>query len=59
MLVPRDLIDFAGVSKEVVVSSSVDIIEVWDKTAYEGAIADATDDFASLAEEVMGQDDDK
>ena len=58
LLVPRDLIDFAGVSKEVVVSSSVDIIEVWDKTAYEGAIADATDDFAGLAEEVMGQDDD-
>ena len=59
LLIPRDLIDFAGVSKEVVVSSSVDIIEVWDKTAYEGAIADATDDFAGLAEEVMGQDDDK
>ena len=59
LLVPRDLIDFAGVSKEVVVSSSVDIIEVWDKAAYEGAIANATDDFAGLAEEVMGQDDDK
>ena len=59
LLIPRDLIDFAGVSKEVVVSSSVDIIEVWDKTAYEGAIANATDDFAGLAEEVMGQDDDK
>ena len=58
LLVPRDLIDFAGVSKEVVVSSSVDIIEVWDKIAYEGAIANATDDFAGLAEEVMGQDDD-
>ncbi len=58
LLIPRDLIDFASISKEVVVSSSVDMIEVWDKTAYEGAIADATDDFASLAEEVMGQDDD-
>ncbi len=58
LLIPRDLIDFAGISKEIVVSSSVDIIEIWDKIAYEEAIADAADDFASLAEEVMGQDDD-
>jgi len=58
LLIPRDLIDFADISKEIVVSSSVDIIEIWDKNAYEETIKDATVDFASLAEEVMGQDDD-
>ncbi len=58
LLIPRDLIDFANISKEIVVSSSVDIIELWDKSAYEETIKDATVDFASLAEEVMGQDDD-
>ena len=58
VLIPRDLIDFADISKEIVVSSSVDIIEIWDKNAYEETIKDATVDFASLAEEVMGQDDD-
>ena len=58
LLIPRDLIDFANISKEIVVSSSVDIIEIWDKSAYEETIMDATVDFASLAEEVMGQDDD-
>ena len=58
LLIPRDLIDFANISKEIVVSSSVDIIEIWDKSAYEETIEDATVDFASLAEEVMGQDDD-
>lgn len=58
LLIPRDLIDFANISKEIVVSSSVDIIEIWDKSAYEETIKDATVDFASLAEEVMGQDDD-
>ncbi len=59
LLVPRDLIDFANMRKEIVVSSSVDIIEIWDKNSYEETIQDATIDFASLAEEVMGQDDDK
>lgn len=58
LLVPKDLISFAGISKEIVVSSSINIIEIWDKDKYEKAIDDATGDFADLAEEVMGQDDD-
>ena len=58
LLVPRDLIAFADISKDVVVSSAINIIEIWDKTKYEKAIDDATVDFADLAEEVMGQDDD-
>ena len=57
LLVPRDLITFAGISKEIVVSSAINIIEIWDKDKYEKAIDDATGDFADLAEEVMGQDD--
>jgi transcriptional regulator MraZ len=58
LLVPKDLIAFAGISKEIVVSSAVNIIEIWDKANYEKAIDDAVIDFADLAEEVMGQDDD-
>ncbi|MBT4868695.1 MAG: division/cell wall cluster transcriptional repressor MraZ, partial [Polaribacter sp.] len=42
------------IKKQVVMSSSVNIIEIWDKVKYEKAIDDAADDFASLAEEVMG-----
>ena len=57
LLVPKDLVTFAGISKEVVVSSAINIIEIWDKDKYEQAIDDATVDFADLAEEVMGQDD--
>ena len=56
LLIPRDLIQFAGISKEVTVSSAVNIIEIWDKTKYEKAIDDAANDFAGLAEEVMGDD---
>lgn len=57
LLIPKDLIGFAGISKEIVVSSAVNIVEIWDKTLYEKAIDDAANDFAQLAEEVMGQDD--
>jgi MraZ protein len=34
------------------------MIEIWDKELYEQAIDDATLDFAELAEEVMGNEDD-
>lgn len=54
MLIPKDLYLFAGISKEIVLSSSVNIIEIWDKNNYERAIDDAAVDFADLAEEVMG-----
>jgi len=57
LLVPKDLIAFAGISKEVVVSSAINIIEIWDKSKYEQAIDEAAVDFADLAEDVMGQDD--
>ena len=54
MLIPKDLHSFAGIKKEVVLSSSVNIIEIWDKSQYEKAIDEATVDLAELAEEVMG-----
>ncbi len=54
LLIPKDLQLFAGITKHVVLSSAVNIIEIWDKDKYERAIDDATVDFAELAEEVMG-----
>jgi len=57
LLIPKDLVVFAGVTKEIVLSSVVNIIEIWDKDQYEQAIDDAAVDFADLAEEVMGGDD--
>ncbi|WP_298879348.1 division/cell wall cluster transcriptional repressor MraZ [uncultured Polaribacter sp.] len=54
ILIPKDLFEFAGIKKQVVMSSSVNIIEIWDKEKYEKAIDDASGDFADLAEEVMG-----
>ncbi|GAA3578552.1 division/cell wall cluster transcriptional repressor MraZ [Snuella lapsa] len=58
LLIPKDLTVFANISKNIVVASAINIVEIWDKDLYEQAIDDAADDFAELAEEVMGQDDD-
>jgi len=58
LLIPKDLTVFASISKNVVVSSAINIVEIWDKDKYEQAIDNATVDFADLAEEVMGQDED-
>ena len=54
LLIPKNLSQFAGIQKQVVLSSAVNIVEIWDKDKYENAIETATEDFASLAEEVMG-----
>lgn len=54
LLVPKDLTAFAQISKDIVLSSAVNIIEIWDKDLYEKAIDDSVIDFANLAEDVMG-----
>jgi MraZ protein len=54
LLIPKDLCQFAGIQKQIVLSSAINIIEIWDKDNYEKAIDDAASDFASLAEDVMG-----
>ena len=57
LLIPKDLCEVAGIQKEVVLSSAINIIEVWDRERYESAIDAAALDFAELAEEVMGNTD--
>ncbi|WP_298366329.1 division/cell wall cluster transcriptional repressor MraZ [uncultured Lutibacter sp.] len=56
LLIPKDLQAFAGISKNVVLSTAVNIVEIWDKDNYENVIDNSTDDFADLAEEVMGNE---
>ena len=58
LLIPRDLVGFAGIEKEIVLSSAINIVEIWDKQKYEQSLEDSPEeDFADLAEEVMGNDD--
>ncbi|MCM4165018.1 MULTISPECIES: division/cell wall cluster transcriptional repressor MraZ [unclassified Arenibacter] len=58
LLIPKNLADVAGITKEVVLSSAINIVEIWDKDNYEKVLEETAEDFASLAEEVMGDDDD-
>lgn len=54
ILVAKDLAGFANLKKEIVVNAAINILEIWDKELYEQAIDEAVLDFADLAEEVMG-----
>jgi len=57
LLIPKDLQSYASIEKTVVLSSSANMIEIWDKNSYEFIINNDTVDFASLAEDVMGSQD--
>lgn len=54
LLIPKDLLQFSSIQSDIVMASAVDIIELWDKQAYEQSLKEGTQDFGSLAEEVMG-----
>jgi MraZ protein len=54
LLIPKDLVVFGQLKKDIVVSSAINILEIWDKDSYEKAIDDSVVDFADLAEQVMG-----
>jgi MraZ protein len=54
LLIPKDLVAFGKIAKDIVLSSAVNIVEIWDKDLYEKAIAADDVDFADLAEDVMG-----
>ena len=56
LLIPKDLIKYASIKKDIVVSAAVNILEIWDKSLYEEVIDEAKVDFSSLAEEVMGDE---
>lgn len=54
LLIAKDLIEFAGINKELVFSSKIGIIEIWDKKLYEVSLIDEEDDdFGELAQDVM------
>ena len=54
LLIPRDLTAFGSINKDIVLSSAVNIVEIWDKDLYEKSLDNSEVDFADLAEDVMG-----
>lgn len=53
--IPKDLVAFAGISKEVVLAPSIGTLEIWDKSRYEEVVQIDEFDFAAMTEEVMGE----
>ena len=54
LLIPKDLMGFSEIRKDIVLSSAGTYVEIWDKASYEEKLSNPETDFATLAEEVMG-----
>lgn len=55
ILVTKNLLEHAGISKEVVINAYAGFIEIWDKTHYVKTIEkSSSDDLADMAESVFG-----
>lgn len=57
VLLPKDLMTYAGIEKDVVLFAYSDRVEIWDKKKYDEMMNEDMDDFADLAEDVLGGDD--
>lgn len=54
LLVPQSLMQYAGLSKDLMVVGAYDRIELWDKAKYEQEMKEGMADFSTLAEELLG-----
>ncbi|KQS89984.1 MULTISPECIES: division/cell wall cluster transcriptional repressor MraZ [Chryseobacterium] len=52
--ISKDLTQYSGLQKDIVITSAGELFEIWDKDAYESVISTNEEDFANLAEQVMG-----
>ena len=52
LLIPKNLMNQAGLSKEVVISCSLTRVEIWDKKLYDESTVPG-DDFQQITEEIM------
>jgi len=55
ILLPKQLVQYAGIEKEVVLFAFSNRIEIWAKGAYDKLQINEPEDFSTLAEEVMGK----
>ncbi|MCK5839303.1 MAG: hypothetical protein KAG99_05610, partial [Bacteroidales bacterium] len=54
LLLPKNLLGYADISKTIVLFAYSNRIEVWDKEIYINLLTDEPEDFSTLAEDVMG-----
>jgi len=54
--IPKNLVDYAKIDKDVVLNAVFDKIEIWNKDMYEQVLAEGEKDYADLAEEIFDDD---
>ncbi|HNW97321.1 MAG TPA: division/cell wall cluster transcriptional repressor MraZ [Bacteroidales bacterium] len=59
LLLPKQLSIYAGIDKELVLSAFSNRVEIWSKGVYENLLTNEPEDFSTLAEEVMGNKENK
>lgn len=55
LLLPKRLLEYAEIDKDVVLFASTNKIEIWSQGLYDNMLGDEPEDFADLAEAVMGK----
>jgi MraZ protein len=53
MLIPKRLLEYAKIKDEVVMAGQSGKIEIWSSDQY-GSVSVADDDFAAMAEKILG-----
>src|SRR5471030_46689 len=54
VLLPKSLLEYAGIESDVVLACQFNKIEVWAEAAYNSQLDNEPENFAKLAEDVMG-----
>ena len=54
-LLPKSLLSYASIEKDVVMLAYLNKIEIWSQKLYDNLIIEEPSDFSQLAEEVMGK----
>ena len=54
ILLPKHLLTYAGIQKQIVLFAHTNKIEIWHQETYDNLLSDEPEDFADLAEQVMG-----
>lgn len=55
ILIPKSLLEYAGIQKEVVLFAYHEQIEIWSKEGYEQMLGEEPSDFATIADEIFGK----
>lgn len=57
ILIPKPLLAYANLEKDIIINSLGDELEIWDKVSYQQHTQCDPEDFSHLASEVMGNAD--